>query len=156
MIWNPLGLAFQGRCETCLNVGPKQEGCQCMEYPSLRQDGYLPPRKVSHERTSPGLDMFGYTCPVKDGNDQILKKIGITSLGMALTIAIPIPKHPHVGMNFKEEQVPQIPLQELGHLLKILGCIWSSHLHLINLMSETSSIQKNHSRLEVLKCQCIN
>ena len=28
----------------------------------------------------------GYTCPKKDGNDQILKKRGITCLGMALTL----------------------------------------------------------------------
>ena len=27
----------------------------------------------------------GYTCCEKDGNDQILEKIGITNLGMALT-----------------------------------------------------------------------
>ena len=27
----------------------------------------------------------GYTCPEKDGDDPILKKIGITCLGMALT-----------------------------------------------------------------------
>ena len=26
-----------------------------------------------------------YTCPKKDGNDRILKKIGITCLGMVLT-----------------------------------------------------------------------
>ena len=31
------------------------------------------------------LDRFGYTCPEKDGNDRVLEKIGITSLGMALT-----------------------------------------------------------------------
>ena len=31
------------------------------------------------------MDRFGYTCPEKDGNDQILEKIGIPSLGMALT-----------------------------------------------------------------------
>ena len=30
----------------------------------------------------------GYSCPEKDGNDQILKKIGITCLGMALTSGI--------------------------------------------------------------------
>ena len=41
--------------------------------------------KVSHGRRSLDLDRFGYTCPEKDGNDQILEKIGITSLGMALT-----------------------------------------------------------------------
>ena len=28
----------------------------------------------------------GYTCPKKDGNDRILEKIGITNLGMALTL----------------------------------------------------------------------
>ena len=43
--------------------------------------------KVSHEPPSPELDRFGYTCPVKNGNDQILEKIGITSLGMALTVS---------------------------------------------------------------------
>ena len=25
---DPLGLAFQGRRETCLGVGPKREGCR--------------------------------------------------------------------------------------------------------------------------------
>ena len=41
--------------------------------------------KVSHGRRSPDLDRFGYTCPEKNGNDQILEKIGIPNLGMALT-----------------------------------------------------------------------
>ena len=28
---NPLGLAFQGRRDTCLGVGPKREGCRRLE-----------------------------------------------------------------------------------------------------------------------------
>ena len=44
--------------------------------------------KVNHGR--PSLDWIGhgYTCPEKDGNDWILEKIGITNLGMALTLPV--------------------------------------------------------------------
>ena len=38
------------------------------------------------------MDRFGYTCLEKDGNDPFLEKIGITSLGMALTPNVPVSK----------------------------------------------------------------